>query len=119
MLPEGEEPRNRTRRRHLRTERHRPCVLLGKREVIETVAASQGVTLPAGLEILDPDLIRHRYVEPMVELRKAKGLTTQSALAQLEDAVVLGTMMLAVDDVDGLVSGARTMTASTVRPACS
>ena len=49
--------------------------------------------MPAGLEILDPDLIRQRYVEPMVELRKAKGLTPQSALAQLEDAVVLGTVI--------------------------
>ena len=93
------------------------CVLLGKREVIETVAASLGITLPAGMEILDPDAIRSQYVEPMVELRKAKGLTSQQAIAQLEDAVVLGTMMLAVGDVDGLVSGAIHTTASTVRPA--
>ena len=48
---------------------------------------------------------------------QAKGLTMQQAVAQLEDAVVLGTMMLAVDDVDGLVSGAVHTTASTVRPA--
>jgi phosphate acetyltransferase len=117
VLPEGEEPR--TVRAAVICEQKgiAHCVLLGKREVIESVAASQGVTLPAGLEILDPDLIRQRYVEPMVELRKAKGLTPQSALAQLEDAVVLGTMMLAVDDVDGLVSGAVHTTASTVRPA--
>ena len=117
VLPEGEEPR--TVRAAVICEQKgiAHCVLLGKREVIESVAASQGVTLSAGLEILDPDLIRQRYVEPMVELRKAKGLTPQSALAQLEDAVVLGTMMLAVDDVDGLVSGAVHTTASTVRPA--
>ena len=38
-------------------------------------------------------------------------------MAQLEDAVVLGTMMLATDEVDGLVSGAIHTTASTVRPA--
>jgi phosphate acetyltransferase len=35
----------------------------------------------------------------------------------LEDSVVLGTMMLAVDEVDGLVSGAVHTTANTVRPA--
>ena len=117
VLPEGDEPRT-VRAAAICAEKGiAHCVLLGKREVIESVAASQGVTLPAGLEILDPDLIRQRYVEPMVELRKAKGLTPQSALAQLEDAVVLGTMMLAVDDVDGLVSGAVHTTASTVRPA--
>ena len=117
VLPEGEEPRTVRAASICEQKGIAHCVLLGKRAVIETVAASQGITLPAGLEILDPDLIRQRYVEPMVELRKAKGLTMQQAVAQLEDAVVLGTMMLAVDDVDGLVSGAVHTTASTVRPA--
>jgi phosphate acetyltransferase len=117
VLPEGEEPRT-VRAAAICAEKGiARCVLLGKREIIETVAASQGITLPAGLEILDPDVIRGRYVDAMVELRKAKGLTPQQALAQLEDTVVLGTMMLAVDDVDGLVSGAVHTTASTVRPA--
>ncbi|MBP6653990.1 MAG: phosphate acetyltransferase [Propionivibrio sp.] len=117
VLPEGEEPR--TVRAAVICEQKgiAHCVLLGQRDAIETVARSLDLVLPAGLEILDPDLIRSRYVEPMVELRKAKGLTPQSALAQLEDAVVLGTMMLAVGDVDGLVSGAVHTTASTVRPA--
>lgn len=78
---------------------------------------SLGITLPESLEILDPDEIRAQYVAPMVELRKSKGLTPQQAIAQLEDTVVLGTMMLAIDEVDGLVSGAIHTTASTVRPA--
>ena len=117
VLPEGEEPR--TVRAAIICEQKgiAHCVLLGKREIIETIAASQGLTLPDGLEILDPDEIRNQYVAPMVELRQSKGLTPQQAVAQLEDAVVLGTMMLAVDDVDGLVSGAVHTTASTVRPA--
>lgn len=42
----------------------------------------------------------------MVELRKSKGLTEEQARAQLEDTVVLGTMMLEAGEVDGLVSGA-------------
>ncbi len=117
VLPEGEEPRT-VRAAVICMEKGiARCVLLGKRAVIETVAASQDLTLPEGLEILDPDVIRGRYVEPMVELRKSKGLTPQQAVAQLEDSVVLGTMMLAVGDVDGLVSGAVHTTASTVRPA--
>jgi phosphate acetyltransferase len=36
---------------------------------------------------------------------------------QLEDNVVLATMMLALDEVDGLVSGAVHTTANTIRPA--
>lgn len=117
VLPEGEEPRT-VRAAAICDEKGiARCVLLGRRDVIETAAASQGITLPAGIEILDPDVIRGRYVAPMVELRKSKGLTPQQAIAQLEDTVVLGTMMLAIDEVDGLVSGAIHTTASTVRPA--
>src|SRR5665811_433854 len=75
------------------------------------------IELPKGLEILEPSQIAERYVAPMVELRKSKGLTPVQARVALEDNVVLGTMMLAVDEVDGLVSGAVHTTASTVRPA--
>ncbi len=117
VLPEGEEPRTVRAAVICQQKGIARCVLLGKREAIETVAASQGLILPAGLEILDPDDIRSQYVAPMVELRKAKGMTPEQAMSQLEDTVVLGTMMLATDEVDGLVSGAIHTTASTVRPA--
>jgi phosphate acetyltransferase len=53
----------------------------------------------------------------MTELRRAKGLTLAQAEEQLEDNVVLGTMMLAGGEVDGLVSGAEHTTANTIRPA--
>ncbi len=117
VLPEGEEPRTVRAAAICEEKGIARCVLLGKRDVIEDVASTQGITLPESLEILDPDEIRAQYVGPMVELRKSKGLTPQQAIAQLEDTVVLGTMMLAVGDVDGLVSGAVHTTASTVRPA--
>src|SRR5258708_26477100 len=39
------------------------------------------------------------------------------AASQLEDNVVLGTMMLALGEVDGLVSGAVHSRANTIRPA--
>jgi len=117
VLPEGDEPRT-IRAAVICTEKGLArCVLLGKRQVIESVASAIGVELPAGLEILDPTEIAGRFVEPMVALRKSKGLTAPQALASLEDTVVLGTMMLAVDEVDGLVSGAVHTTANTIRPA--
>ena len=118
VLPEGDEPRT-VRAAVICAEKDIACcVLLGKREVIESVAASQGVTLPGkNLEIVDPDDVRERYIAPMVELRKSKGLAPDMAAAQLEDTVVIGTMMLAVGEVDGLVSGAVHTTANTVRPA--
>ena len=78
---------------------------------------AEGITLPAGLEVIDPASIAERYVAPMCEMRKSKGLTPEQARQQLEDTVVLGTMMLALDEVDGLVSGAVHTTANTIRPA--
>src|SRR5690606_33037840 len=53
----------------------------------------------------------------MCEMRKAKGLTPEQAREQLADTVELGTMMLALEEVDGLVSGAVHTTANTSRPA--
>jgi phosphate acetyltransferase len=117
VLPEGSEPRTIQAAALCQTRGIARCVLLAKPEQVQAVAQAQGIELPAGLEILDPDLIRERYVAPMVELRKGKGLNAPMALAQLEDNVMLGTMMLALDEVDGLVSGAIHTTANTIRPA--
>tara|TARA_B110000008_G_scaffold62114_1_gene61943 strand:+ start:8855 stop:10963 length:2109 start_codon:yes stop_codon:yes gene_type:complete len=117
VLPEGEEPRTIQAAVICQQRGIARCVLLGKRDVIEQVAEAQGITLPDSLEILDPNDIRENYVLDMVELRKHKNLTAPMASAQLEDNVVLGTMMLALDHVDGLVSGAIHTTANTIRPA--
>jgi phosphate acetyltransferase len=117
VLPEGSEPRTIEAAAICQERGIARCVLLAKREAVESVARTQGITLPEGLEILDPDSIREQYVEPMVELRRNKGLNAPMARAQLEDTVVLGTMMLALDEVDGLVSGAINTTANTIRPA--
>lgn len=117
VLPEGNEPRT-IRAAAICQERGiARCVLLAKPEEVQAVAREQGINLPASLEILDPDLITNQYVEPMCEMRKAKGLTPDDAREQLKDTVVLGTMMLALDEVDGLVSGAVHTTANTIRPA--
>ncbi|MBF3041311.1 phosphate acetyltransferase, partial [Pseudomonas aeruginosa] len=115
--PEGSEPRTVQAAAICQARGIARCVLLAKPEEVQAVAQAQGIVLPEGLEIIDPDLVRQRYVEPMVELRKGKGLNAPMAEQQLEDSVVLATMMLALDEVDGLVSGAIHTTASTIRPA--
>jgi len=117
VLPEGEEPRT-IRAAAICAERGiAHCILLGARDKIQAIAAKQGVDLPEALEIVDPATIRGKYIWPMVQLRKARGLTPLQAEVGLEDSVVVGTMMVAVGDVDGLVSGAVHTTADTVRPA--
>ncbi|MDZ7852119.1 MAG: phosphate acetyltransferase [Halomonas sp.] len=116
VLPEGSEPRTVEAAVICQQRGIARCVLLARREEVEEVARQRGIVLPEDLEILDPADIRRDYVQPMVERRPDK-LNTLTAKDQLQDNVVLGTMMLAKDEVDGLVSGAIHTTANTVRPA--
>lgn len=117
VLPEGDEPRT-VKAAAICAERGiANCVLLGNPNDIQRVAAAQGVELGKGIEIVDPVAVRERYVPRLVELRKSKGMTEVVAREQLEDNVVLGTLMLEKGEVDGLVSGAVHTTANTIRPA--
>jgi len=116
VLPEGDEPRT-VKAAAICAERGiATCVLLGNPDEIQRVAAAQGVELGKGVEIVDPAQVRENYVPRLVELRKSKGMTEVVAQEQLEDNVVLGTMMLESGEVDGLVSGAVHTTANTIRP---
>jgi len=118
VLPEGEEPRTVRAAAECGARGIATCVLLGDPSEIRRVAEAQGVALDVGVEIVEPtDALRERYVAPMAALRSHKGLTQDGARNQLRDNVVLGTMMLALGEVDGLVSGALHTTANTVRPA--
>ncbi|WP_323837861.1 phosphate acetyltransferase [Photorhabdus africana] len=116
VLPEGDEPRTVKAASICADRGIARCVLLGDPEEIRRVAAAQGVELGAGIEIVDPVAVRERYVARLVELRKNKGMTEVVAREQLEDNVVLGTLMLEQGEVDGLVSGAVHTTANTIRP---
>ncbi len=116
VLPEGDEPRTVKAASICADRGIAQCVLLGDPEEIRRVAAAQGVELGAGIEIVDPVAVRERYVPRLVELRKNKGMTEVVAREQLEDNVVLGTLMLEQGEVDGLVSGAVHTTANTIRP---
>ncbi len=117
VLPEGSEPRT-VRAAAICAERGiARCVLLGDDAKVRDVARRQGVTLGERVSVLDPMQIKERYIAPMVALRKHKGLTEAIASNQLDDPVVLGTMMLQLGEVHGLVSGAVHTTANTIRPA--
>jgi len=117
VLPEGSEPRTVKAAFICGRRGIARCVLLGEPQEVHAVARSQDLELPDSVEILDPALLRPNYVTPLYEARKHKGLSMEMAASQLEDNVVLGTMMLALGEVDGLVSGAVHSTANTIRPA--
>ena len=117
ILPEGEEIRTIEAASICASKGMAHCILLGKAEKIHHQAQRQNITLGEGVEIIDPDDIRQRYVESLVALRKHKGMNSTMAQVQLEDNVMLATLMLAQNEVDGLVSGAVNTTANTIRPA--
>nr|WP_281177233.1 phosphate acetyltransferase [Moraxella oblonga] len=116
VLPEGDEPRTIEAAAICQSRGIAKCVLLGDPAKIRAVADERGVTLPADIEIIEPSSIIEKYVAPMVERRKGK-IDEEGARKALQDTVYLGTMMLQVGDVDGLVSGAVHTTADTIRPA--
>lgn len=117
VLPEGEEIRT-IQAASICAERGiARCILLGNKDEIQRIAQNNGIELNDKVTLIDPNDIREKYVEPMVKLREKRGLTNIIAREQLEDNVVLGTMMLQIGDVDGLVSGAIHTTANTIRPA--
>lgn len=116
VLPEGDEPRT-VKAAALCAERGiAECILLANPDEVQRVAKEQGAELGKGITIIDPASVREQYVDRLVELRKSKGMTETLAREQLQDNVVLGTMMLEANEVDGLVSGAVHTTANTIRP---
>ena len=117
VLPEGSEPRTVEAACICQSRGIANCVLLAKRSEVEQVAKNRDLILPEGLEIIDPDdLDMSKYIAAVVERRKGK--TSEDVAAEyLKDTVYLGTTMLQMDEVDGLVSGAIHTTANTVRPA--
>ncbi|WP_341765287.1 phosphate acetyltransferase [Candidatus Providencia siddallii] len=116
IFPEGDEPRI-LKATSICTKRGiATCVLLGNPDNIKKIADSQNIELSDEIEIIDPITIRKKYIDRLIELRKNKGMTKQIANKQIEDNVVLGTLMLEKGEVDGLVSGVVHTTANTIRP---
>lgn len=117
VLPEGNELRT-IQAANICAERGiAQCVLLGDAITIKENATKLGINLSPKIRIIDAQKEVDRYINPLVELRRGKGLTPDLAKQQLQDSVVMGTMMLKLGEVDGLVSGATHTTANTIRPA--
>jgi phosphate acetyltransferase len=117
VLPEGTEPRT-LQAAAICAERGiaRP-VLLAAPAAVQEAARALGLVLPDAVEVVDPAEVAERCVAPLVERRRAKGWTDEVAREHLTDPIMVGTVMLALGEVDGLVAGAEHTTADTVRPA--
>jgi phosphate acetyltransferase len=117
VLPEGAEPRTLRAAATCHELSIARCVLLARPSEVTAQAAGLGLTLPPDVEIIDPTQVDERYVAALVEARRHKGMTADIARDELSDPVMLGTVMLRLGEVDGLVAGAVHTTAATLRPA--
>lgn len=82
-------------------------------------ASTIGVSLE-GVTFVDPhkdDEIALKYAQALVEARKKKALPLEAAKDHLKDFNYFATMMVRCGDADGMVSGAASTTAATIRPA--
>ncbi|MBO7674106.1 MAG: phosphate acetyltransferase [Atopobiaceae bacterium] len=109
VLPEGEDPRTIEAAQKIIAEDIADLVIIGDPATIDVPGAT----------VIDPKTAdKHdEYANAFYELRKAKGVTLEQAMAQMDDATYFGTMMVKMGDADGLVSGACHSTANTLRPA--
>ncbi len=92
--------------------------LLGDIDAIHAKARALGLDV-AGARLIDPVKAADfdKYAETYYELRKSKGITPEQARDIMSDATYYATMMVKLDDADGMVSGAVNTTAHTIRPA--
>ncbi|QJC33163.1 phosphate acetyltransferase [Enterobacteriaceae endosymbiont of Donacia clavipes] len=116
LLPEGNEIRTLQAASICYQKNIANCILLGKIKKIHNIAKINNINLN-NINIIDPNLIRNNYVEKLMYIRKHKLLSQKKAIELLKDNMILSTMMLKQKEVDGIVSGANTTTANTIRPA--
>ena len=119
VLPESEDDRTYHAAAQVLKEGTANLVMIGKADEIAAKAKSLGVDI-TGVDTVDPATSDKldSYVDKLVELRKAKGMTEEKARETLlNDYPTFGILMLKMGDADGLVSGACHSTADILRPA--
>jgi len=119
VLPEGYEPRVLKAVARILKEKTAVPILVGNPDEIKKIAKDLGIKIPFNkLEIVDPKSKKSEfYAEKFYELRKDKGVTEEQALKIVRDFNYFGTMMVHLDEADGMVSGSTCSTGDTVRPA--
>ncbi|CDG01590.1 Putative Phosphate acetyltransferase [Clostridium chauvoei JF4335] len=117
VLPEGDEERTIVAAQRIKELELAYPVLIGDEEKINTMANKLGVNLE-GVEIVNPSKSDKlgSYVNEFYELRKNKGMTMEKAEMIVKDPLYFGTMMVKLDDADGMVSGAVHTTGDLLRP---
>ncbi len=107
VLPEGDEDRTLIASEKINKEGLADIILVGSSIIIKAKAKVLGVDIE-GIQIEDPETSSNtdKYAEEFYELRKKKGMTKEKALKIVKDPLYYGTMMVKMNDANGMVSGA-------------
>jgi phosphate acetyltransferase len=118
VLPEGDDDRVLRAAEILLRRGVVELTILGDPGEVAARASAAGVDL-GGARVVDPSTspLRAEYAGRYYELRKSRGVTEDVALDVVTAPSYFGTMLVADDAVDGMVSGAVHTTADTIRPA--
>ena len=119
VLPEAEEERNLKAADRIISEGFADLILIGNPDQIHHLASELYLENIGKAKIVDPqnNPDKEKYVELMLKLRAAKGLTREQAEKQIADPLYLGAVMVKAGDADGEVAGANNATGDVLRPA--
>jgi len=91
-------------------------VLLGNEEQIMKLTSSLSVDLD-GIEVIDPDSSNEmgKYISLYMESRGSKHVTQEMAKRLIKRPLYLGALMVRAGDVNGMVAGCKSLTATVVK----
>jgi phosphate acetyltransferase len=117
VFPEGEEPRILQAARQFYALRLGAPILLGDAAKIKATADSLSLPLE-GIRIINPSKSEEleNFANRFHRLRREKGVQAQEAREAMLQPNYFGTMMLALHQADGVISGASHITSSLLRP---
>ena len=117
VFPEGDEPRILQAARQFHALRLGVPILLGDQGKIRAAAKDLNITLE-GVRILNPATSEEleSFAKRFHTLRRPKGMKPTEAREAMLQPNYFGTMMLAMHQADGMISGASHITGSVLRP---
>jgi len=119
VLPEGLEERTLKAADYVLANNIARLTIIGAPEAVTAKAQSLGLVNIDKANILDPENHPKKgdYVDLMLQLRQAKGLTRDEAEKLIKNPLYLGVLMIKAGDADGEVAGAANSTGDVLRPA--
>ncbi len=119
VLPEAEEERTLCAADKVLADGVADIILIGNPNNVQTLAEKCDLKNINKATLIDPNNFNksEEYAQMLVELRKKKGMTIETARELVKNPLYLGCMIIKNGDADGQISGALSTTGDTLRPA--